>query len=121
MHQNLENICSNGMLLLHLKLKNITVFSGWDDNNMLEGDPHREFDFLIVSDLSKTIIHIEVKHSNQENNKPLKKAIKQVNITCKNNKCRKPLTRYCIHVFNYSWTRKQLESMNYNGENIPIA
>jgi hypothetical protein len=45
---------------------------------MLEGDPHREFDFLIVGDLSKTIIHIEVKHSNQENNEPLHKAIKQV-------------------------------------------
>jgi len=76
--QKEENVCINGMLQLCLKLKNITVFSGWDDNNMIEGDPHREFDFLIVSDLSKTIIHIEVKHSNQENNKPLKKAIKQV-------------------------------------------
>jgi hypothetical protein len=66
------------MLPLHFKLTNITVFSGWDDNNMLEDDPHRQFDFLIVGGLSKTIIHIEVKHSNQENNKPLHKAIKQV-------------------------------------------
>ena len=73
-----ENACGNWTCQLGLKLSNVTVFSGWDDNGMLEDDPHREFDFLIVGGLSKTIVHIEVKHSNKENNKAFNKAIQQV-------------------------------------------
>ena len=43
------------------KYRNVIIFAGWEDQGISSRKVQREFDFLIISALSRTLIHIEVK------------------------------------------------------------
>jgi hypothetical protein len=60
------------------KLKNVTIFSGWKDNGIIEKGISREFDFIIVSGDAKKVFVIEVKTKNPKDNKELEKATLQI-------------------------------------------
>ena len=56
-------------------VKNTVVISGWEDNGG-KNRVQKEFDFVVVSQPSQTIIHIEVKQTNSEER--IKDAAKQL-------------------------------------------
>ena len=55
-----EETLYNKIKLCFGKHKNVAIFSGWNDQQILDKD-QREFDFLILSASSRRIIQIEVK------------------------------------------------------------
>jgi len=60
------------------ELKNVSIFSGWKDEGILEKSVTREFDFIIVSGDAKKVFLIEVKRKNDGKNTRLKKATLQL-------------------------------------------
>jgi len=61
------------------KFRNVFIFSSWDYNEgKFEENIQREFDFIVVSGDAKTVIFIEVKNRNFQDNTQLKKAKSQL-------------------------------------------
>ncbi len=48
--------------------KNVIVFAGWEDQEIVGKNIQREFDFFILSAMSRRIIHVEVKNLYVEKN-----------------------------------------------------
>jgi hypothetical protein len=63
----------------HHRYGNVFIFCSWEYNEgKFEENIQREFDFIVVSEVAKKVIFIEVKSRNNQNNAQLKKAKSQL-------------------------------------------